>query len=75
MGGFEATGIIRASEAAHGGHVPIVAMTAHAMKGDRERCVEAGMDEYVSKPIDARQLIALIDTIAAQAGTRGVKVA
>jgi two-component system, sensor histidine kinase and response regulator len=70
MGGFEATAIIRAREASQGGHVPIVAMTAHAMKGDRERCVEAGMDEYMSKPIDGRQLIALIETIAARLSAR-----
>jgi CheY-like chemotaxis protein len=63
MGGFEATGIIRAREAERGGHVPLVAMTAHAMKGDRERCIDAGMDSYMSKPIDGRKLIALIDSL------------
>lgn len=51
MDGLEATRRIRQREQEHGGHVPIVAMTAHAMKGDRERCLEAGMDGYVSKPI------------------------
>ena len=56
MDGFEATAVIRQKEAAVGGHLPILAMTAHAMKGDRERCLEAGMDDYVSKPIRAQDL-------------------
>ncbi len=51
MDGIEATVQIRRHEEESGRHVPIVAMTAHAMKGDRERCLEAGMDEYVSKPL------------------------
>jgi len=51
MGGFEATAAVREQEETTGGHIPIVAMTAHAMKGDRERCLEAGMDDYVTKPI------------------------
>jgi signal transduction histidine kinase/DNA-binding response OmpR family regulator len=65
INGFEATALIRQREAAAGGRVPIVAMTAHAMKGDRERCLAAGMDAYLRKPLDAKQLLALIDLLQA----------
>jgi signal transduction histidine kinase/CheY-like chemotaxis protein len=61
MGGLEATSRIRADERRHGGHVRIIAMTAHAMPGDREKCLAAGMDDYLTKPIDARKLYALVD--------------
>jgi CheY-like chemotaxis protein len=61
MGGFEATGSIRRREGLGGTHVPIVAMTAHAMTGDRERCLAAGMDDYISKPVRAAKLIELVE--------------
>jgi CheY-like chemotaxis protein len=56
MDGLDATRAIREWEITTGAHIPIVAMTAHAMKGDRERCLAAGMDAYVSKPIRLREL-------------------
>src|SRR5262249_41958062 len=56
MGGFEATALIRAREQGSGRHTPIIALTAHAMKGDRERCLQAGMDGYVAKPISVDDL-------------------
>ena len=63
MDGFEATGIIREREKSSGTHLPIIAMTAHSMKGDEERCLAAGMDGYVSKPIQVEQLYAAIGGI------------
>ncbi len=61
MDGYEATAEIRRKEKLSGAHVPIIAMTARAMKGDRERCLAAGMDGYVSKPIKAAQLFETIE--------------
>ena len=70
MGGFEATAAIRALEAERkASRLPIIAMTAHAMKGDRERCLAAGMDEYLTKPLDPRQLCALVERMAGGAAT------
>lgn len=69
MDGFAATAAIRASEQARGTHVPIVALTANAMQGDRERCLAAGMDAYVSKPLQAEELFAVIETFAANPRT------
>ena len=63
MDGFEATRIIREREKASGTHLPIIAMTAHAMKGDEERCLAAGMDGYVSKPFQAEEVFATIDRV------------
>jgi two-component system, sensor histidine kinase and response regulator len=64
MGGFEATAKIRERErglpGASATHIPIIAMTAHAMAGDRERCLESGMDDYISKPVRASALIELV---------------
>lgn len=56
MDGLEATGVIRQSEQGSDRHIPIVALTAHAMVGDRERCLNAGMDGYVTKPLQATVL-------------------
>jgi signal transduction histidine kinase/DNA-binding response OmpR family regulator len=64
MGGFEATWALREKEQLSGTHIPIVAMTAHAMKGDREQCLEAGMDGYVTKPIQKDDLFNTIEMIS-----------
>ncbi len=64
MDGLEATAAIRADEVMTGRHIPIIALTAHAMKGDREQCLAAGMDEYLSKPINTPALLALIELLA-----------
>lgn len=86
MDGFEATRAIREREDSvqltpntqHPAplHIPIVAMTAHAMKGDRERCLEAGMDAYISKPLQAQELFGIIESLlptpaAAESGAQG----
>jgi CheY-like chemotaxis protein len=64
MNGYDATATIRGLEQANGRHIPIVAMTAHAMDGSRERCLEAGMDGYISKPIDTEALWLELERIA-----------
>ncbi len=61
MDGFEATMAIREEERDTGEHIPIIAMTAHAMKGDRERCLEAGMDDYLSKPIQLDDILLVVE--------------
>ncbi len=60
MGGFEATALIREMEHLTGRHMPIIAMTAHAMAGDRERCLDAGMDDYLAKPVAAHTLLEMV---------------
>ncbi len=63
LDGLEATALIREKEKTAESHIPIVAMTAHAMKGDRERCLEAGMDAYVPKPLQAKELLKIIEDL------------
>ena len=66
MDGFEATATIRARERGTGAHLPIVALTAHAMKGDREKCLAGGMDDYLTKPIQPPELEALLERWSAR---------
>ncbi|MBW3600804.1 MAG: response regulator, partial [Planctomycetes bacterium] len=67
MDGLEATSRIRDHEAASGGRTPIIAMTAHAVKGFRERCLEAGMDNFVTKPIDLDELLRALESVTSPA--------
>jgi two-component system sensor histidine kinase/response regulator len=70
MGGFEATAAIREKERSTGTHVPIIAMTAHSMAGDRDRCLAAGMDGYISKPIKPADLFDILGNIVNQRQTK-----
>ena len=75
MDGLEATRLIREKEAERGGHISIVAMTAHAMKGDRDECLAAGMDDYMSKPFKPKELYSIIEKVAFRpSGKKGEKV-
>jgi two-component system, sensor histidine kinase and response regulator len=69
MDGFEATAEIRRREGGSGGGIPIVAMTANALQGDRERCLEAGMNGYVAKPVRPKELFEAVEQFAAGAGS------
>jgi two-component system sensor histidine kinase/response regulator len=71
MDGFEATAVIRQKDKAIGTHVPIIALTAHAMKGDRERCLAGGMDGYVSKPVQAEELIKAVEGLVGNSPATG----
>ena len=73
MGGLEAVSEIRAKQSVAGGRTPIIALTAHAMKGDRERCLEAGMDDYVSKPIRRELLREAIDRVLSSRASAGYR--
>ncbi len=66
MDGFGATKAIRDKELIDGGHIPIIAMTARAMIGDREKCISAGMDDYISKPINRKELMEILEKIASE---------
>jgi PAS domain S-box-containing protein len=65
LGGLEATQAIREKEKTSGTHVPIIAMTAHAMHGDRERCLAAGMDGYIAKPLDPKKFLQTVEAVGA----------
>ncbi|NNC91806.1 MAG: response regulator, partial [Acidimicrobiia bacterium] len=73
--GLEATGVIREREAVSGSRVPIIALTAHAMDGDRERCLRAGMDAYVSKPFNADELFATMANLVQSGGAEPAETA
>ena len=74
MNGWEATQAIREKERTTGGHIPIIAMTAHAMKGDDERCFAAGMDDYLTKPIRTEELMAVLEKVGARKAAREVRL-
>jgi CheY-like chemotaxis protein len=68
MSGLEATAAIRRREQGTGKHIPIIAMTAHAMIGDRAKCLAVGMDGYVSKPVHADELYAALENVTPRQG-------
>ncbi len=70
MDGLQATALIRERESRLGLHTPIIALTAHTMKGDRERCLAAGMDAFITKPVNAAELIATVEATAAEFAAR-----
>jgi CheY-like chemotaxis protein len=74
MDGYAATAAIRAAEAPLERHTPIVAMTAHAMGGDRERCIAAGMDDYISKPVNPEELKRVLGRWLPEPGATGDSV-
>jgi two-component system, sensor histidine kinase and response regulator len=73
MDGFEATAAIRRQESGEGGHIPIIAMTAHAIKGFREQCLEAGMDDFITKPIKPDEMYRAVESIALSAAAGTIK--
>jgi len=72
LDGLEATAAIRQKEKTTGGHLPVYALTAHAMKGDRERCLAAGMDGYITKPIRIEELEQLLENLSRTAERQAV---
>ena len=75
LNGYEATAQIRRAEKRSGRHLPIIAMTANAMKGDREKCLEAGMDDYLSKPLKPEEILQSIErAVPAGRGLSGRRV-
>ena len=76
MDGREATALIRERERGTGRHLPIIALTAHAMREDKQWCLAAGMDAYISKPLRARDLIELVERFRPDAnGARSLETA
>jgi two-component system, sensor histidine kinase and response regulator len=71
MDGFEATAAIRTAEKETGSHIPIIAMTAHAMKGDGERCAAGRMDDYVSEPVQTAELRRALEAVTSAACVPG----
>ena len=74
MNGWETTQAIREKERSTGGRIPIIAMTAHAMKGDDERCFAAGMDDYLTKPIRTEELMTVLEKVGARKAAREVRL-